>query len=241
MTTVEDVLRVARAEIGTKENPPRSNRTKYGEWYSWNGVPWCAIFVSYCFYMAGNKLPPIQSKKGFAYCPYGVDFYRTKREFDRIPKAGDIVFFDWEKDGVSDHVGIVEKVLNNNQVVTIEGNTSYENNSNGGEVMRRTRDLSTIQGFAHPYYDGVSTIGSASSPTWSRYIMLTSPLMRGEDIREWQSQMISLGYDLGESGADGIFGPLSHKALLKFQGDRNLEVDGTIGLLTWNETWKKPA
>ena len=29
--------------------PPGSNRTMFGRWFGVDGVPWCAIFVSYCF------------------------------------------------------------------------------------------------------------------------------------------------------------------------------------------------
>ena len=36
---------------------------------------------------------------------------------------GDIIFFDWESDGTSDHVGIVEK-CENEKVYTIEGNSN---------------------------------------------------------------------------------------------------------------------
>jgi hypothetical protein len=93
MTTPQDVLKVARQSIGIKEYPPNSNRQKFGEWYGVNGVPWCAMFVSYCFYKAGMPLPSIQNPKGFAYCPYGVKHYQKKGRFDNNPKVGDIVFF----------------------------------------------------------------------------------------------------------------------------------------------------
>ena len=50
---------------------------------------------------------------------------------------GDIIFFDWESDGTSDHVEIVEK-CKNEKVYTIEGNSNddmcrqkeYDINSN---------------------------------------------------------------------------------------------------------------
>jgi len=42
-------LAVARRNLGVREEPPGSNRTPFGEWFGENGVPWCAIFVSYCF------------------------------------------------------------------------------------------------------------------------------------------------------------------------------------------------
>lgn len=144
------VLAVARGEVGVVESPPGSNKNKYGEWYGMDNVPWCAIFVSYCFYKAGSPLPPITTEKGFAYCPYGVSYFKDAGKFDMNPKPGCIVFFDWEGDGVSNHVGIVEEVKSADEVVCIEGNTSTSDNSNGGQVMRRTRSLSLISGFAHP-------------------------------------------------------------------------------------------
>jgi len=240
MTTPQDVLSVARKYIGTKESPIGSNKTIFGEWYGWNGVAWCAIFVSFCFYKAKMSLgdiPPTTNRKGFAFCPYGVTYFKNKGKLDKNPKVGDIVFFDWQKDGVSDHVGIVEKVLSPSKVITIEGNTSYSNQSNGGQVMRRERHISTILGFAHPDYDSKPVIDPDDTPDWSgRYIQLTSPMMKGEDIREWQAQMIENGYELGS--ADGVFGPKCHEALVKFQKDRGLKVDGVIGPMTWDETWK---
>lgn len=241
MTTAQDVLTIARKYIGVKESPSNSNKTMFGEWYGWNGVPWCAIFVSYCFYKAKMSLgaiPPKTNPKGFAFCPYGVTYFKGKGKLDKNPKVGDIVFFDWQKDGVSDHVGIVEKVLGSSKVITIEGNTSFGNDSNGGQVMRRERNLSTILGFAHPDYDGKSTTDPDGIPDWSgRYIQLTSPMMQGADVREWQEKMVENGYNLGE--VDGVFGPKCHDALVKFQKDNGLEADGVIGPITWDETWKK--
>lgn len=39
MATAERVLDIARAELGTKESPAGSNRTKYGKWYGLDGQP----------------------------------------------------------------------------------------------------------------------------------------------------------------------------------------------------------
>jgi N-acetyl-anhydromuramyl-L-alanine amidase AmpD len=149
-SSLSNVIRLAASEVGYSESPPGSNKTKYGAWYGMDGVPWCAIFVSYCFYLAGSKLPPITTEKGFAYCPAGVSYYKERGQLDMNPRPGDIVFFDWQKDGTSDHVGIVESIASSNSVICIEGNTSNSDNSNGGQVMRRTRNFSQIAGFAHP-------------------------------------------------------------------------------------------
>lgn len=62
-------------------------------------------------------------------------------------KHGDIIFFDWENDGHSDHVGIVEKV-ENGKVYTIEGNS-------GNECKQReyNADSSVIMGYGTPMYN----------------------------------------------------------------------------------------
>ena len=62
-------------------------------------------------------------------------------------KHGDIIFFDWEGDGHSDHVGIVEKI-ENEKVYTIEGNT-------GNECKQREYNIksSVIMGYGTPMYN----------------------------------------------------------------------------------------
>ena len=62
-------------------------------------------------------------------------------------KNGDIIFFDWENDGHSDHVGIVERTDGIN-VYTIEGNTS-------GDVCKGnvySLGSSVICGYGTPIY-----------------------------------------------------------------------------------------
>jgi len=152
-TTPSIVLALATSTLGYKESPPGSNINKFGAWYSVNGQPWCACWVSWVFYHAGLPLPAT-TPKGFAYCPYGVKWFKDKGKFYKSPKVGDIVFFDWSggRDGVADHVGIVEKVNSDGSITTIEGNTSSSSNSNGGEVQRRHRTLNVVQGFGRPNY-----------------------------------------------------------------------------------------
>jgi len=49
---------------------------------------------------------------------------------------------------------------------------------------------------------------------------------QGEEIEDIQQRLINLGYDLGKSGADGVFGLNTEKAFQKFQGDFNLPQTG---------------
>ena len=63
------------------------------------------------------------------------------------PVSGNIIFFDWNGDGVSDHVGIVEYTMNG-VVHTIEGNS--------GDACARMSYVvgsSVIMGYGTPFYE----------------------------------------------------------------------------------------
>jgi len=52
-------------------------------------------------------------------------------------------------------------------------------------------------------------------------------------VKELQEKLIKVGYELPKYGADGIYGEETHYALLKFQKDNNLTVDGYAGKKTF--------
>jgi len=152
-----DIGKLALAEakrwIGTKEDPPYSQRVKpFGPWYNGYVGPWCAVFVSYCLNEADFKHISPNSAR-WAYCPYMVNDARDHRNgLVAIGSAGvepgDVVLYDWDG-GVSDHVGLFEEwIVKGSSFHAIEGNTSLGNDSNGGEVMRRTRYVSNVEQFA---------------------------------------------------------------------------------------------
>lgn len=145
------IIDIARQELGTVESPPNSNRNKYGAWFGMDGVAWCAQFVSYCYYMAGFPLGNIGFAKGFAGCQTAYSHFLKTNEITTHPIEGDIVLFDWNGDHRYDHVGLFVRWIDEQRGVfeTIEGNTSLNNDSNGGKVMARTRNKS-VSVFIHP-------------------------------------------------------------------------------------------
>jgi hypothetical protein len=144
-------LAEALRHVGVRESPPGSNRTMFGRWFGADGVPWCAIFVSYCFDIGagvvlcrgwhGAGVRP----RGVAYVPTLASWLRaTGRAVDE-PRPGDIAVFDWDG-GLPDHVGIVIHP-HADRVDTVEGNTAVGNDSDGGEVMRRSRRRTDVSLF----------------------------------------------------------------------------------------------
>jgi hypothetical protein len=132
-----NVIKAARQEVGYIES--KGNKTKFGEWFGLNGVPWCGIFVSWCYAMGGVKLPKIGFRRGFAGCQTAAEYFKAHNMIVNSPISGDIVLYDWKGDGRYDHTGIFLKRITNNTFAAIEGNTSTVNQSNGGAVMVRTR------------------------------------------------------------------------------------------------------
>ena len=103
MTKQEKIISVANAEIGNTETPPDSNKTKYGKWFGFDGVPWCGMFVSWCFAKAGYPLGNIGFTKGFAGCQTAVAYFKKHNKIVTEPQPGDIVFFDFNNDVRYDH------------------------------------------------------------------------------------------------------------------------------------------
>ena len=138
------IVEIATKEIGVVESPKNSNKTKYGKWFGFDGVAWCGMFVSWCYAQAGTPLPNIGFLKGFAGCQTAVAYFKKNNKITKEPKAGDIVFFDWNNDGRFDHTGIFVKWIDKNTFESIEGNTSLTNQSNGGQVMLRKRNNKSV-------------------------------------------------------------------------------------------------
>jgi hypothetical protein len=141
-TVRASALAEARTWLGYSESPPGTNANTFGVWYGMNYEPWCAMFVTYCYEVAGPSPTFVQGSR-YAYCPYVLQDANARRNglSNTIePIAGDLVLYDWAGDGVVDHIGLFERWTGINTFEAIEGNTSTSNQSNGGQVMRRKRD-----------------------------------------------------------------------------------------------------
>lgn len=52
---------------------------------------------------------------------------------------------------------------------------------------------------------------------------------KGDDVARMQAALAALGYDLGAGGVDGGFGKDTEAAVIAFQRDFDLAVDGVAG------------
>lgn len=171
MATAAQIVSKAVSQIGVKESPANSNNVKYNTVYygravSGSGYAWCATFVWWVFYECdATNLLPLGKKS--AYCPTIGDYIIAsgRRVSKSAGQPGDIVLFDWNKNNSSDHIGIIEKRNSDGSYSCIEGNTSVNNNSNGGQVMRRVRYQSQISHIYRPPYTGGATVSATTAST----------------------------------------------------------------------------
>ena len=186
----------------------------YEDWFNERGFQpsaWCAEFVSCMIYKAcGNK----EVVKHFAYCPYGVNWFKQQGLwYTSNPKRGDVIFFK-DSHGVACHTGIVSSA-SSTTVVTIEGNTSSASGvvANGGAVAIKSYSInySRILGYGRPPYSKYETVKQEDDEVvekktfnidGSDYTM-SSIMKNGENYIRMRD-FIQAGYVIGYDGNTDI-------------------------------------
>ena len=165
----KEVIRQAQNWIGRKESNgshkeiidvynshkplARGYKVKYTD-------AWCSTFVSAVAIKLGYT-DIIPTECG---CEKHIQLFKNIGEWiedeNRVPNAGDIIFYAWEDNGAgdnkgnADHVGIVEKV-SGNDITVIEGNY---NNAVGRRILKVNAKY--IRGYGVPKYDVEQTTKS---------------------------------------------------------------------------------
>ena len=261
MTTAKGIVNLAKAWIGKNEadKSHKSIITIYNSHKPWaRGYEvkytdsWCAVFIS-ALAIQCNATDIIPTECG---CEEMIKLCQKMgiwvENENRVPKEGDIIFYDWQDDGKgdskgwSDHVGIVEKV-NGNTITVIEGNIN-------DAVGRRTIAVNAryIRGYAVPKYD-VAKESVTEKTTTEKPIAKTpasecdevsitlSELQKGskgKQVKALQCILVGYGYDLGEKPIDGDFGGKTDAGVRLFQKNNGLTVDGIVGVKTWTKLLK---
>ena len=215
MATAQQVLATAAGELGyTRWDDPEEG-SKYGRWYAQDhgpyfgasGVPFCAMFASWVLAQWGIAPPG----GAFAYVPAGISAARARGrlvDFDDA-EPGDLICFDWDGDGVADHIGFVIQYRGRGVYDTIEGNTSSGwggSQSNGGGVYQRVRDVEDVCAIIRPDYSGAA----APAPTEPE----AKPYTGGKAV-DGQAELI----------VDGGFGPAT---IARFQQVMGTAIDGEL-------------
>lgn len=254
--TADSVVTKAKSFLGVKESPAGSNNVAfntdyYGKEVSGPDYPWCCTFVWDVFRLC-NASELFYGGKKTARCQTVYEWGKEKKL--TVPKGsgkkGDLIIFDWNGNGVAQHIGFILSKNPDGTYNTIEGNTAVGNDSNGGEVMQRKRVQENILAIVRPEYKSPSTgttaapagtgdstakpssAGSPGSAKANPYSIPARNVKKGQagNAVRW------VQWELNESGAkltvDGDFGPKTLAAVQSFQKSKSLTVDGIAGVKT---------
>ena len=190
--------------------------------------PWCHATVSAAAYASGNagKVP------NTCYCPTGINIFKKWGKWvgrytnAYNPQPGCIIYYDWNKDLVSDHVGtIIER--NGDTLVVREGN---KNDMLCDRHINVNSPL--IIGYGIPDWGGATQTPVATIPTHEEtkrtWLQIGDT---GAEVKDVQTKLITLGYSL-PSGADGEYGNETFAATKQFQHDVGIKEDGLAGEIT---------
>jgi hypothetical protein len=134
-------FKLAVGELGYVETPV--NRTKYGIDYGFNGVPWCAIFESWCFTHSGYPR--------FRYAAVEMIYLdaraaRNGLRIVRTPQRGDLGLYSHAGSRYA-HTSFYDHPIDGASFADLGGNTGQANFSNGGQVARGVRSMGQVLAF----------------------------------------------------------------------------------------------
>lgn len=247
MSAIDKLIQIANAEVGYLEkssnsqldsktaNAGTANYTKY--WRDikpeYQGQPWCACFVTWCFVNAfgKNNAQKLLKHYPYVYCPTMANLFTLNAN----PKVGDIVIF--KHNGTFTHTGIVTSV-NGDYFTTIEGNTNGGSTiiANGGGVCRKSYYNSNLPGtkFCTPDW---SIVEESEDLTMSQYNELKELIEKQTaeiaDLKNINKQLVNvvqttMVYDFNDDNMPPWARPAVQAAMDcgAVQGDEN----GRLGL-----------
>lgn len=255
MSTPAQALEVAGSQVGVAERPRGSNRTPYGDWFGFNGVAWCSIFVAWVLARIG--LDPRPAIDGYASCASALAGWRRLGRTVAKDQAqpGDVLFFKIGRRGNNpNHTGLARSAPYRQRgrwvIDTIEGNTNAGGSRTGGQVLRKTRPMGQVVGVARPQYlhqippPVVAADEAARLAFWfAGEFDRTAPVARpsvfpvlhegtvGDWVKVWQG---AFDWAAGESDPiDGEFGPSTADTVRRVQRLAGLPASGSIDVAAW--------
>ena len=265
MVTRAQIISAAQEEIGYSRWADDEAGTKYGRWYAQvtgspyfgaSGVPYCDMFVSYILAKAGINWVS-------AYVPGRENQARERgvliNKWDVRP--GDLVTFDWQGDGESDHIGIATSAPYGTKIDTIEGNTSWGysgSQGNGGVVTNKQRDMDDVVWGIRVVDDNSAVSSGGDIRDIQRILGAVQDNILGTDTEKrmcavikasnWGGREFPWGVAYTQSvvgtDPDGVWGDASMAAhdrvIESLQAALGVAVDGVWGPETW-AAWERLA
>jgi len=207
-------------ELEKTTDSSRAQGRKYGSKWIGHTVADCSGLFSWAFKKLGGTMYHGSDTMYRKYCVNKGELNKGKRTDQGTLKPGTAVFV-WNGSNYS-HVGL------------------YVGDGIVIEAMGTIKGVTTTKVSAGKWthwgeLTGVDYAGDNSELNGLREHKTIRRGSKGDVVKEMQSILEKLGYDIGAYGVDGDFGRMTEKAVKAFQKDYDLVVDGICGPQTWTE------
>lgn len=194
------------------------------------GAAWCDAFVTTIFAEAGNASLFCNGTKQ-TYCPTTIKW--CQKNLASVPPylalPSDIIFFDWEPNGIPNHIGFVRERKDCDSIYTIEGNTD------GSRCAKKLRNTKYVCGIFRPHFKASYKIGTLEVDGLYGYnsIAMTQKALKAKGLYSGdvdgilgQGTVKGIQKLCGATPIDGLWGTGTSKKLQKFLG---VKQDGLFG------------
>lgn len=187
--------------------------------------------------------------KGISCTDVAQHWENDPKNFKRVKledvQGGDVLFFDgFDKiAGDCDHVGVI---------VQYDGDISTGlcyvngNGNNRDFVTEQSMDYARLKKYAARIFryigQAAATPGQAPGQQETAAPAINTLQLdqiregsKGRAVKVLQALLIAAGYSCGPCGADAEFGGATKGAVISYQGESGLEVDGIVGPQTWGK------
>lgn len=241
------------ADLGYREEPPGSNRTKFGErFFPGQASPWCAEMISCHTRDAGARGPwnasvqlwMVQARKMALLVP-------LDQGLDAVAMGHTVaVGFEWSKDTWADHIAWLLGSPASGTIKTIDGNAPIPGGLGDG-IGYHVRPTNLIA-FCAILPDVAGVVLSPPDPLPLAPAHPTGPVLPAFMVLTWQTKKrpgftnhgdkvgvlqsffknLGGGWDPGP--VDGIIGPRTNDIIGRFQRSKGLVEDHEVGQRTWH-------
>ena len=232
MKTNTELLKLAQSHLG--EGGARFRR--------FCGLPsgsaWCNAFVDYVANEGGVSSLYFNGQK-MTYCPTSIKWcYKNLASIPiYLALPMDIIYFDWEPNGIPNHIGFVRERHTDQDIYTIEGNTS------GGIVAQKCRTVKYVEAVFRPHikakwkdapleidgyfgYNSIAMLQKALGVKVNGILNITTvkALQKKAGVTQdgsWGVKTSKAVQKMTGTKVDGAFGVKSVKALQKWVNKQN--------------------
>ena len=225
-------------QIEQTTDSDRANSRKYGSKWIGHMVADCSGMFAWSFKQLGGKIAHGSNSIWNSYCSSKGQLKNGKRTDGKELKPGTAIFTYNKEKKNRGHIGLY---IGNGYIIEAKG--AYYGVCKSKITESRWVEWGELKnvdygGDSQPSTGNTTDNDDTGFPINTGWRPTVRKGNKGDVVRECQTILNRLGYNLGICGIDGDFGVATEKAVMEFQRDHKLIVDGICGPMTWDALQK---